>query len=594
MTDLDAPTIPGFQLLRPLGHGGFSDVYLYQQQMPRRDVAIKVLRTDSLTRDARARFAAEAHLMARLSGHTGIADVLAADVDADGEPYLVMEYCPGGSLGEVYRTQSMNVPEVLRLGVRLACALESAHQQGIVHRDVKPANILLTEYGMAVLADFGISTIDDAFPEARTTRLELDMHDHTSSAVGMSLPWAAPEALASPPVSDARSDQYGLTATLYSLLEGRSPHEIPDGPNGSAHLTGRIRSGFVAAMARTDVPPSLEDVLRTGMAHAPSDRFDSCLDLALALQEVQRELGAGVTALEVPRGVGQDLLRLAAADPAPTQIPDGVPSPAAPVTETEGAPGTRLPVAAPGESTWLPGEDAAAAGTPGSAARDNPAQGISAPGEGEELREEAPPSGALSSGRWRAGPATLTPMVPTDLPTDDSPAARTAGRVALIAGVAFVVLALVAGASILVDWFSVPHFSGRTVDNLEVRLTSAGAYDVTVPEGLAPPDEVQSRVVAAVPGPALDEGDTVLLSLDAEVWAQGGTVVLNPHEGEATGTLIEVEAGALRDGLDLAEPVTPGLVVLAAAPEAYFVNVAPELGIAASESTLVLVHVIEE
>ncbi len=363
MTDLDAPTIPGFQLLRPLGHGGFSDVYLYLQQMPRRDVAIKVLRTDSLTPEARARFAAEAHLMARLSGHTGIADVLAADVDADGEPYLVMEYCPGGSLGEVYRTQSMTVPDVLRLGVRLACALESAHQQGIVHRDVKPANILLTEYGMAVLADFGISTIDDAFPEARTTRLELDMLDHPSSAVGMSLPWAAPEALATPPVSDARSDQYGLTATLYSLLEGRSPHEIPDGPNGSAHLTGRIRSGFVAAMARTDVPPSLE------------------------------------------------------------------------------------------------------------------------------------------------------------------------------------------------------------------------------------PDDVQSRVVAAVPGPALDEDDTVLLSLDAEVWAEGGTVVLNPHEGTTAGTLVEVEAGALQEALDLAEPITPGLAVLAAAPEAYFVNVAPELGISASESTLILVYV---
>ncbi|WP_159620114.1 serine/threonine protein kinase [Ruania rhizosphaerae] len=588
MTDLDAPTIPGFQLLRPLGHGGFSDVYLYLQQMPRRDVAIKVLRTDSLTPEARARFAAEAHLMARLSGHTGIADVLAADVDADGEPYLVMEYCPGGSLGEVYRTQSMTVPDVLRLGVRLACALESAHQQGIVHRDVKPANILLTEYGMAVLADFGISTIDDAFPEARTTRLELDLLDHPSSAVGMSLPWAAPEALATPPVSDARSDQYGLTATLYSLLEGRSPHEIPDGPNGSAHLTGRIRSGFVAAMARTDVPPSLEDLLRSGMAHAPSDRFDSCLELALALQEVQRELGAGVTALEVPRGVGP---LPSPADPAPTQIPDGVPSPAATVTEPEGAPGTRLPVAAPGESTWLPGqEDAAAAGTPRSAARDNPAPGISAPGEGEERREEAPPSEAPSA-RWRAGPATLTPMVPTGLPTDDSPAVRTAGRVVLIAAVTFVVLALVVGASVLVDWFSVPHFSGRTVDNLEVRLTSAGAYDVSVPDGLGPPDDVQSRAVAAVPGPALDEDDTVLLSLDAEVWAEGGTVVLNPHEGTTAGTLVEVEAGALQEALDLAEPITPGLVVLAAAPEAYFVNVAPELGISASESTLILVYV---
>ncbi|UFU02340.1 serine/threonine protein kinase [Ruania suaedae] len=581
MRDLDPPSIPGFRPLRALGHGGFSDVYLYEQQMPRRQVAIKVLRTESLTPAVRARFATEAHLMARLSGHTGIADILAADVDEAGEPYLVMEHCPGGSLGDVYRTRSMSVAEVLRLGVRLACALESAHRQGIVHRDVKPANILLTEYGVAVLADFGISTVDDAFPGSASTRLELDLQEEASSAVGMSLPWAAPEALARPPVSDARSDQYGLAATLYSLLESRSPHEVPGGPNGSAHLTGRIRSGFIAAMARTDVPESLQTVLRAAMSYDPGARYESCLALALALQQVQREIGESVTALEVPLSAGPLPGR---ADPMPTIVPghdpareaarsDGGPSgPGGP-----GGPGgpAPWPTAEPGESTWVPAE--------------HPAGTAAAPGgvSSQQVTNAGAPAGA----------APVTAMAPPVMPAV-APAARTAGRVALIAAVTFVVLAFVAGGSMLVDWISMPHFTGRAVDNAEVSRTAAGAYEVSVPEGLEAPEQLESRILESpvdAAEPALEGADEAVVSVDTARWTPGGTVVLNPREGETAGTLQRMDAETLRGALALGpdEEISAGSVVLAAAPAAYFVNVTPELGVSASESTLVLVSIVE-
>src|SRR5690625_565905 len=167
------PEIEGFSFRQLIGRGGFSDVYLYRQQMPGRDVAIKVLRTEPGEEVGRTQFAAEANLMARVSSHTAIASIFTADVDDEGEPYLVMEYCPGGSLGESFRSSPLSVPRTLRLGVRLASALESAHRAGIVHRDVKPSNVLLTEYGVAVLTDFGISTIDEAFPAAdrKSTRL---------------------------------------------------------------------------------------------------------------------------------------------------------------------------------------------------------------------------------------------------------------------------------------------------------------------------------------------------------------------------------------------------------------------------------------
>ncbi|TDE93951.1 serine/threonine protein kinase [Occultella glacieicola] len=301
------PEIPGYVYKYPIGHGGFSDVYLYEQLMPRRDVAIKVLRTDALTDGSRRQFSAEANLMARLSNHTNIASIYSSDVDGDGQPYLVMEYCSGGSLGEHYRNFPLSVKDVLTLGVRLSGALEAAHRAGIVHRDIKPANILLTEYGVPVLSDFGISTIDEDFPGATVARAQVyatvgGPSVEASDSIGLSLPWAAPETLAEPPTSDTRSDRYALAATLYSLLEGRSPHEVPGGPNGASHLTGRITTGFVAQMQRPDVPGSLRALLRRGLSYDPDARFDSSIEMGRALQDVQRELGHEVTPLEVPKG----------------------------------------------------------------------------------------------------------------------------------------------------------------------------------------------------------------------------------------------------------------------------------------------------
>ncbi len=285
------PQIPGYEYVRLLGMGGFADVFLYRQLMPRRPVAVKVLLASSLDDQTRARFRTEADLMATLSHHPSIVTVFQADVAADGRPFLVMEYCSRAGLAERYRAERMGVAEILRIGIRLASAVETAHRAGILHRDIKPANVLTTDFGWPALTDFGI---------AATAGLA------AGAAVGMSIPWAPPEMLADEPTSDERSDVYSLAATIYSLLARRSPFEVPDGPNSAADLIVRIERSPLAPTGRGDVPESLHDVLRRAMARSPERRFGSAIALARALQLVEAELMLPLTPLDLPDEFGAE------------------------------------------------------------------------------------------------------------------------------------------------------------------------------------------------------------------------------------------------------------------------------------------------
>ncbi|MDQ1597728.1 MAG: hypothetical protein QOI70_1152, partial [Microbacteriaceae bacterium] len=151
------PVLPGFSTINILGSGGFADVFLYEQNMPRRQVAVKVLLSEVVDDHVRRMFQAEANLMAQLSSHPSILTVYQAGVSSDGRPYLVMELC-SAALSERYRRERIPVAEVLRIAVKIGSAIETAHRAGVLHRDIKPSNILLTAYGHPVLADFGIAS----------------------------------------------------------------------------------------------------------------------------------------------------------------------------------------------------------------------------------------------------------------------------------------------------------------------------------------------------------------------------------------------------------------------------------------------------
>lgn len=278
------PVLSGFTFVRVLGSGGFADVFLYEQQLPRRNVAIKVLLPEVVNPRVRDMFQSEAQLMSQLSTHPAILSVFEAGVSSDGRPYLVTEVCNSG-YGERFRAETLPVAEALRTGIKIAAALETAHRANVLHRDIKPGNILITAYGHPVLSDFGIAS-------------SVYQGDNTT-AVGLSVPWSAPEVIRETTTGTTASEIWALGATVYSLLAGRSPFEVPGKDNSPGHLAGRILKSKPQPIGRDDVPPQLEALLLKALSKNPIDRQHSAVEFARELQQVETSMGLAQTPLDV-------------------------------------------------------------------------------------------------------------------------------------------------------------------------------------------------------------------------------------------------------------------------------------------------------
>jgi len=282
------PRITGFGYVRPLGSGGFADVYQYEQDMPRRVVAVKVLKQPITEARDRSDFEAEADAMARLSSHPSIVSVYSAGVSADGRPYLAMEYCPE-SMRELTVKNPAPLNVVLDAGVRLAGALETAHQSGVLHRDIKPSNVLLTTTGRPALTDFGISTMHDR----RASEAKMD---------ALSIPWASPEVNARDTTGTVASEIWSLGATLYTFAAGISPFEDRDRTkNTQAKMRERILRAKYTPIQGAQGYEHFDAVLRQSMQLHPADRFGSMREFGEALQQVQRLYGFDVTPLDLVR-----------------------------------------------------------------------------------------------------------------------------------------------------------------------------------------------------------------------------------------------------------------------------------------------------
>lgn len=249
------PKLGRYRITSELGSGAMGSVYLARDERLGRDIAIKAMRpfpghATSLV----DRFFNEAKAIAGLT-HPNIIRIFDVD-DDDGVPFMVMEVAPGGSLKQRLERGPMPVEEVRSLGIQLALALAAAHERGILHRDVKPANVLRCEAGVWKLADFGVAHVPDS-------RLTL-----TGQFLG-SPAYAPPEALEGGEFGPA-SDVYGLAATLYEAVTGRCPHA--DRGHETRIVEGDLETSAHAAAIDPSVPAAIRAGIVRGLARRPSHR----------------------------------------------------------------------------------------------------------------------------------------------------------------------------------------------------------------------------------------------------------------------------------------------------------------------------------
>ena len=266
----------GFDDAQEIGRGGFGVVYRCTQAELDRTVAVKVL-TVELDEENRARFFREQRAMGRLTGHPNIVGVLQVGATDSGLPYIVMPYHSQGSLDvRIRRRGPLPVGKALRLGVKIAGAVESAHRLGILHRDVKPANILLTDYGEPALTDFGIAHVSGGFETATGT-------------VQGSPAYTAPEVLGGDPPTPP-ADVYGLGATLFSALTGHAAFERRSGEQVVAQFL-RITTQEVPDLREHGIPDDVSATIARAMSRSPDQRPATAADFGEELRRLQLDHG---------------------------------------------------------------------------------------------------------------------------------------------------------------------------------------------------------------------------------------------------------------------------------------------------------------
>jgi serine/threonine protein kinase len=282
------PTVPGLANLSILARGGHATVYRATQVNAYRDVAVKVENgTLEDERDQR-RFIREARAAGKMSSHPHVVDLYDVGVTEYGHPYMIMELCRGSYVGRM-RQDRLGPVEARSVGSKIADALAGAHAAGVLHRDVKPGNILVTEFGEPVLADFGLAVLT----EAREVSMTLEMTPA----------YAAPEMFNGGRAVPA-SDVYALCATLYALMLGRPPR-WRDNLNPSLATLMDLFAERIPDLP--GVPPELCELLRQGMHNSP-DRRPTAATLREELRGVHHDPDPTMVLRRMPgqTGPGED------------------------------------------------------------------------------------------------------------------------------------------------------------------------------------------------------------------------------------------------------------------------------------------------
>lgn len=283
MNDLTPPPIPGYLDVEFIGSGGSAAVWRAWESGLDRYVAIKVPHHDDPV--ALNRFENERLVLGPLGDHPNVITMFQSGTTASGMRYMVSEFCAGGSTKALVRQHGpLDVDLCIDIGIAVAGALAAAHQGPpvVLHRDVKPENILINSYGDPVLADFGIA-IASLRGSERTTTV-------TPSHV-------APEILSGSPHT-VRADIYSLGSTLYELLTGHSPFHRKGEPID--RLLKRVQVEEVPPIGRADVPDYLDQIIMAMLAKRPQDRPESARLLAAQLRDAQNRRGDRPTVAWLP------------------------------------------------------------------------------------------------------------------------------------------------------------------------------------------------------------------------------------------------------------------------------------------------------
>src|SRR5215469_3919286 len=266
--DMQVRQLGSYELIRRLGEGGMARVYLARDVRLGREVAVKMLDPQLAERPGfRERFLREARVAASLD-HPHIVPLFDFG-DSNSYLYLVMPYVSGGSLQDMLKRTPLPIGEVVAYGSQIADALDYAHQRKVIHRDVKPANMLLHADGRLMLSDFGLAKIlDTSRPAVSRGRPDAGTPEYM-----------APEQIEGH--TDERSDVYALGVVLYLLLTGRLPFT---GSTSSAVMDGHLyQLPTQPRQLNPAVTPAIQAVVLQALAKHPNDRFQRAGDLSAAL-----------------------------------------------------------------------------------------------------------------------------------------------------------------------------------------------------------------------------------------------------------------------------------------------------------------------
>jgi len=312
------PVIPGYGILAVLARGGMGVIYKARQQRLDRIVALKLMRPDQVSSpEALRRFRREARAAAQLS-HPHIVQVYDSD-HIDDNHFLVMEFVAGTDLARLVMQQGpLSCSRACACIRQAALGLQHAHERGLVHRDVKPANLMLDTEGTVKLLDLGLARLRHTASQASDSQL-------TEVGCVLGTPdYMAPEQAEDPHGSDIRADLYGLGCTFYFLLTGQAP--FPSGTLVQKIDSHRWRPVPPLASFRPDVLPEVEAIIGRLLAKRPEDRFQTPAELAAALQPFESNPGDAAPPAEKAAAVGHDqptvprITEPASSDPAQRRV----------------------------------------------------------------------------------------------------------------------------------------------------------------------------------------------------------------------------------------------------------------------------------